>query len=90
MEPVRIKKPTQEELDELGVKDWPIWEKEVSEFPWFYTEPETFYVLEGKVRVEVEDGEPVEFGKGDLVTFPQGTGCTWIVQEPIRKHYRFG
>ncbi len=51
MEPVRIKRPTQEELDE---------------------------------------GEPVEFGKGDLVTFPEGTCCTWKVEEPIRKHYRFG
>ena len=39
---------------------------DVSEFPWFYSEPETFYVLVGKVRVELDEGEPVEFGKGDL------------------------
>ena len=62
----------------------------MSGFPWFYSEPETFYVLEGRVRVELDEGEHVEFGKGDLVTFPERTECTWIVQEPIRKHYRFG
>ena len=90
MEPGRIKKPTMEELEELGVSSWPIWEKEVSKFPGFYSEPETFFVLEGRVRVTPDEGDPVEFGKGDLVTFPKGMGCTWEVQEPIRKHYRFG
>ena len=32
----------------------------------------------------------VRFGKGDLVTFPQGMECTWHVIKPIRKHYNFG
>ena len=90
MEPVRIRKPTEDELEELGVSGWPIWEKEVSTFPWYYDEAETFYVLEGRVRVQVEGGEAVEFGRGDLVTFAKGVGCTWDVREPIRKHYRFG
>lgn len=90
MEPIQIKKPTEADLADMGVPDWPIWEKEVSKFPWFYDETETCYVLEGRVRVTPEQGEPVEFGPGDLVTFPKGLGCTWEVREPIRKHYRFG
>ncbi len=90
MEPVKISKPDQAELDRLEIDTWPIWEKEVSTFPWFYTEPETFYVLEGKVTVELDQGGSVEFGKGDLVTFAQGVGCRWDVKEPIRKHYKFG
>ena len=90
MEPVKISRPIQAELDIMGVDTWPIWEKEVGTFPWFYTEPETFYVLEGKVKVELDEGGSVEFGKGDLVTFAQGVGCRWDVQEPIRKHYKFG
>ena len=61
---------------------WPIWEKEVSTFDWSDSEPEAFYVLEGKLRVELDEG--------DLVTFPKGVGCKWDVREPIRKHYRFG
>ena len=90
MEPIQIRKPNEADLQDMGVKSWPVWEKEVSEFPWFYDETETCYVLEGRVRVTPEEGEPVEFGPGDLVTFPKGMGCTWEVQEPIRKHYRFG
>jgi uncharacterized cupin superfamily protein len=90
MEPVRIKRPDEGELARLGVDTWPIWEKEVSVFDWFYSEPETFFVLEGKVKVDLDDGGSVEFGKGDLVTFSQGVGCKWDVREPIKKHYRFG
>ena len=90
MEPIKIEKPDEAKLREMGVSSWPIWEKEVSEFPWFYDETETCYVLEGRVRVTPEEGEPVEFGPGDLVTFPKGMGCRWQVVEPIRKHYRFG
>ncbi len=82
--------PDEERLNDLGVYDWPIWTKEVSEFPWSYDEPETCYFLEGDVEVTPEDGEPVTVGKGDLVTFPQGMDCTWNVREPVRKHYRFG
>lgn len=78
------------DLDSLGVLTWPIWEKEVSEFPWHYDEAETCYLLEGDVIVTPDDGEPVRFGKGDLVTFPQGMSCTWKVLKPVRKHYRFG
>lgn len=82
--------PDEERLKDLGVYDWPIWTKEVSEFPWSYEEPETCYFLEGDVEVTLEDGEPVTVGKGDLVTFPEGMDCTWNVREPVRKHYRFG
>ena len=87
---VVIKKPTEEELKKLGVFSWPIWEKEESEFDWYYDEDETFYVLEGEVEVTLDDGEVVKFGKGDLVTFKKGTKCTWKVKKAIRKHYYFG
>ena len=59
-------------LAQLGVFTWPIWEKEVSEFPWHYDEKETCYLLEGDVTVTPKGGEPVRFGKGNLVTFPAG------------------
>ena len=35
------RQPSPERLQELGVKTWPIWTKEASEFPWTYDEPET-------------------------------------------------
>ncbi|MGA2222720.1 MAG: cupin domain-containing protein [Verrucomicrobiia bacterium] len=82
--------PRRERLEKGDILNWPIWEKEVSEFPWHYDEPETCYFLEGDVIVTPEGGEPVRVGKGDLVTFPQGMSCTWKVLQPVRKHYKFG
>ena len=85
-----VHQPDHDRLAELGVSDWPVWGCEVSRFPWTYEETETCYILEGRVTVTPEGGEPVTIGAGDLVTFPAGLSCTWDVHEPIRKHYRFG
>ena len=82
--------PTEERLEELGVRGWPTWGAEVSTFPWTYDEPETCYFLEGDVVVTPEGGDPVQVGKGQLVTFPAGMSCTWEVRAPVKKHYRFG
>jgi uncharacterized cupin superfamily protein len=79
-----------ENLESQGVMSWPIWEKEASEFPWSYDDRETCYLLEGDVIVTPEGGEPVRFGKGDLVTFPAGMRCRWQILKDVRKHYRFG
>lgn len=84
------KQPSEEKLKQLGVRGWDIWTKEASEFPWHYDERERCYFLEGDVTVTPEKGVPVRFGKGDLVTFPQGMSCTWKVHKPVRKHYLFG
>lgn len=82
--------PDAARLSELGISSWPTWSKEVSVFPWTYGEREIAYVLEGEVVVTPKGGEPVSFGKGDLVTFPAGMSCVWDVRKPLRKHYQFG
>lgn len=82
---IKVEKADDEKLDALGVKSWPIWTKEPSTFDWDYDEPETCYFLEGDVEVTTDTGN-VRFGKGDLVTFPQGLRCTWQVREAVRKH----
>ena len=81
--------PSEEQLEALGVRNWPIWTKEVSTFPWTYDSSETCLFLEGDVIVTPEDGQPVKMGKGDLVTFPQGMSCTWEIRQAVRKHYNF-
>ena len=91
MSEIRVEKnPPEEKLDRMGVRDWPIWTKEASEFPWEYDEKETCYLLEGAVVVTPEGGGPVRFGAGDLVEFPQGMRCRWVIEQDVRKHYRFG
>jgi uncharacterized protein len=77
-------------IGQLGIKRWPLWSKEVSEFPWFYDDAEICYFIDGDVVVTPEGGEPVEMGKGDLVTFPMGMRCTWHIRSAVTKHYKFG
>jgi hypothetical protein len=90
MAEIEVRRPSEAELEQMGVFDWPIWEKGESRFPWTYDEREVCYLVQGQVTVEPEEGEPVTFGAGDLVTFPAGMNCTWDIQEAVRKHYRLG
>ena len=77
-------------VEELGIKNWPIWTCDVSSFNWTYENKETFLLLEGEVTVRPEGGESINFSAGDLVTFPAGMNCRWEVHKAVRKHYRFG
>ena len=86
---IKVEKPGEEKLAQLGVKSWPIWSKDVSEFPWYYDSTETCYILEGQAVITPDGGAPVEINVGDLVVFPQGMQCRWKITREIRKHYRF-
>lgn len=87
---ITVEKPSEEYLKENNVRSWPVWEKEISEFAWEYDEKETCYIIEGEVIVTPENGKSVQFGKGDLVIFPEGIKCIWKITKAVRKHYRFG
>ena len=84
---IKVKRPAREELEKRGVRDWPIWEKEVSRFDWHYDSDETCYLLEGQVEVTTPDGQAVRFGAGDLVHFPKGLSCTWDISVAVKKHF---
>ena len=85
---VKIEKLPNEKITELGIKTWPIWTCEVSEFDWEYGEKESCLLLEGEVEVSSEF-ESVRFSAGDYVIFPKGLKCRWKVTKPVRKHYSF-
>ncbi|MDN5324590.1 MAG: uncharacterized protein PWP02_300 [Thermosipho sp. (in: thermotogales)] len=87
---IKISQLNDKELENLGVKNWPIWTKEVSEFDWFYDDQEICYFIEGEVEVETDNGEVYKIKKGDLVVFPRGLKCKWKVIKPVKKHYKFG
>ena len=84
-----VETPTEATLLEMGVSQWPIWTKEISEFPWFYDSNEVCYLLEGEAIVTPDQGEAVTILAGDLVRFDQGLSCTWKIVDPVRKHYNF-
>jgi hypothetical protein len=85
---VKVEKLSKKDLENLGVFSWPVWEKEVSRFDWYYDSGERCYFLEGKVTVETKGGK-TSFGSGDFVTFPKGLKCVWDIKEPVKKHYNF-
>ena len=86
---IKVEKPSEEMLKNLGVRDWLIWEKGVSRFEWHYDETEVCYIIQGTVVVETEDGKKVELKQGDFVTFPKGLSCVWDIRKPIKKHFNF-
>ena len=91
MSEIKIERGADEDrLNTLGVRAWPTWSAEESEFPWHYDDQETCYFLEGDVIVTPEGGDPIEMRAGDLVVFPQGMSCTWKIRTKVLKHYRFG
>ena len=86
---IRIERPGETRLAELGVTAWPTWAHGIDEFPWSYAEAETCFILAGEAIVTPDDGEAVRIGAGDLITFPAGMQCRWNITEPVTKHYRF-
>ena len=86
---IKIQKLKTDQLEKMGVFNWPVWAKEISRFPWSYDSIEECYFLEGDVTVETKDGKGVSFGKGDFVSFPKGLSCTWNIKKPVKKHYNF-
>ena len=85
---MKVRKPSTDEINKAST--WDTWIKEPSEFPWFYDDRETCYILEGYATVKDKKGYSIEFGPGDWVEFEQGLECTWTITKIIRKKYRFG
>lgn len=88
MNRVKLERLGERDIKRRGIKNWGIWEKEPSEFDWYYTQEEHCYIIEGKAIIKMEDGE-VEIKKGDYVVFPPGLKCKWKVIERMKKYYNF-
>ncbi len=83
-----LKKLSPQEIKSRGIESWPIWEKEISRFPWTYDSYEECLILEGEVNVETSEGI-FNIVPGDFVIFEKGLKCVWDIKSPIRKHYNF-
>lgn len=89
MSAIKVEKATPARLKELDVESWSPWSCGVETFDWEYSEDETAYILEGRVRVITQDGQDVTLEAGDLVFFPRGVRCTWAVETAIKKVFTF-
>jgi len=85
---MKVWKPSPQEIEKA--ENWGTWKKEISEFPWFYDDQETCYILDGEATATDNKGNTVVFGKGDMVRFEKGLSCTWKIVKDIRKKYYFG
>lgn len=88
MATVVIEHLPEEEIRKRGIRQWPVWEKEVSRFPYTYDETELCLFLEGEVIIEA--GENLfKIKPGDFVTFEEGLECIWDIKKEVKKHYNF-
>jgi uncharacterized protein len=85
---IEITRITEKELNQKGIRNWLIWEKEVSRIPTIYEEEEWCYFLEGEVVIETDTGN-YRIVPGDFVVFKEGLSCVWDIRKPVRKHYIF-
>ena len=88
MAKVIIEDLTNEEIESREIRQWPVWEKEISRFDWTYDGDEECFILEGEVEVETDEGT-FHIKPGDFVTFRDGLKCIWDIKKDIKKHYRF-
>lgn len=58
--------------------------------PWAVPVRETFLVLEGGARLEIEGAPMMTLGVGDLVSIPAGSVATWHLTLPYRELWFFG
>ena len=86
---ISIRQLSDLELKNMNVFNWPIWECEISDFPWTYSDKESCFIIEGEVVIKTKF-ESVNINPGDFVIFPKGLRCHWKVLKPIRKYYSFG
>jgi uncharacterized cupin superfamily protein len=85
---MRVWKPSDEEINRTN--QWATWNKEISEFTWFYDDTETCYITQGEAIVTDKNGNEIHFKQGDMVRFEEGLECTWKIVNDIHKRYLFG
>ena len=84
---MHVRKPTEKEIE--LTKNWDIWSKEASKFPWYYDDKEICYIIEGNATVTDENGDQISFGPGDMVEFEKGLSCKWDITKNLKKRYKF-
>ena len=88
---VIIKSPCSASLIiQYGIKNWPIWESEPTNFQWDYKEKEICLIIAGEAKIKPKGGESFLIKSGDLVEFPEGFSCEWQIIKSIKKHFRLG
>ena len=63
-----------------------LWKHGCATFDYVFPGDETFQVLEGEVSISI-DGQTVNLGLGDIVSFAKGQSSTWTIKSPLKKFF---
>lgn len=85
---IEISRPDIDELNEMDVESWPVWEHEEDKLEWFYDKTERCYIISGEATI-VSEFETITVRPGDFIVFPAGLECVWDIDTAIRKYYSF-
>ena len=58
--------------------------------PWTLPEREVILVLEGAARIEIDGGQTLNVGVGDMASIPKGAVTTWHLTLPYKEMWFFG
>ena len=83
-----ILKLDEAEIARRGIRKWPVWERKVSRFSYYYEKEEKCLFLEGEVVIET-GSDKITLNAGDYVIFPKDLQCIWDIRQPVKKHYSF-
>ena len=53
--------------------------------PWVLPQTQVFLVLEGRARVEIEDGPTLDLGPGEMASLPRGAVTRWQLTLPFKE-----
>ncbi len=73
-----------------------MWRAGVSECPYYFAADETFVMIEGVLRISLDDGQAFEFGPGDTGSFELGThslagyrtGAAFLYPDNLTRRHR--
>jgi uncharacterized cupin superfamily protein len=55
--------------------------------PYEFYVNETIHVIEGEVRIDMDDGSSMVLREGDIASFKQGSKSVWTFSAPFRKFF---
>ena len=63
------------------------WEATVGSYHATYAAHEFVHLIEGRITITEDGGEPVTVGPGDAFAVEAGFKGVWRIEQPVRKHF---
>ncbi len=64
-----------------------LWRCEPMTFEYEFPGDEIFHIIEGTLKIDLEDGSSVTVSEGDIISFDKGVKSTWTVQSSFKKFF---